>query len=217
MVKKLLITRPNHDVATSYLYDFSKEIVEIIRSTSDMHITCLEKSDVVRKEFEKVLTKENPKLIFLNGHGNRKEVFGHKDEIILDEDNISLTKKGIVYALSCDSLENLGPIGVNKGVRAYIGYKSSFMIVKDPSRVGTPNKDKNALPFKNACSVLIKSLIFGNTVSKCIEMTKTEYINSIRSYGTSDDDPYGDVPLIRFALAWNYKFLDFCGDGEATF
>ena len=91
------------------------------------------------------------------------------------------------------------------------------MIVRDPSREGTPEKDKNALPFKKACFTLINSLVIGNSASDSINLTKKEYMHLIRSYGTSKDDPYGDVPLIRFALAWDYEFLDMCGDPNASF
>ncbi len=47
--------------------------------------------------------------------------------------------------------------------------------------------------------------------------TKEEYKHSIQSYGLNNDDPYGDVPLIRFALAWDYLFLDQCGNPEVSF
>ena len=216
MTKRFLITRPKHDVNTSYLYDFSKNIVETIKATPDIKITVLEGFEANRNETEKALTKLNPGLVFLNGHGNKKSVMGHRDEIILDEKNVILTKDKIVYALSCDSLEELGPIAIKKGTRAYIGYRASFMIIYDPTRSGSPHKDKNALPFKRACSTLIDALVFGNTVEKAIELTKREYIHLIRSYGTSEDDPYGDVPLIRFALAWDHEFLDAEGDLNTT-
>ena len=39
----------------------------------------------------------------------------------------------------------------------------------------------------------------------------------IKSYGTSEDDPYGDTPLIRFALAWDLEFLDMKGNPDAVF
>jgi len=216
MVKKFLITRPKHDIITSYLHDFSKEIVKTVKGTRDIHIINLEGPKVTRTNVESAF-KEDPKLVFLNGHGDRKRVAGHKDEIILDEKNVGLTKDKIVYALACDSLEDLGKFAVKKGADAYIGYKARFMIVRDPSREGVPSKDKNALPFRRTCSTLINSLVFGNTVNKSIELTKNEYRHSIRSYGTSEDNPYGDTPLIRFALAWNLEFLDFEGNSNASF
>jgi hypothetical protein len=217
MVKQFLVTRPNHEVITEYLHDFSKGIVKTIKETRDIHITDLEGHEATRTNLERFLIKNNPGLVFLNGHGDRKRVAGHQDKIILDEKNIKLTKDKIVYALSCDSLEDLGEIAVDNGAKAYIGYKAKFMFIRDPSRVGTPHTDKNALPFKRACVALINSLVFGNAVSEAIQCTKKEYIDSIRSYGTSEDDPYGDTPLIRFALAWDLEFLDMHGDSSACF
>jgi len=217
MVKRFLITRPNHDIITEYLHDFSKEIVKTLKNTKDIHVTDLEGKKSNRKNVEKSLFKENPKLVFLNGHGNKYEVAGYKEEIILDSNNIELLKDKIVYALSCDSLEELGAKAVEKGAKAYVGYKAKFMMVRDPSRVGTPRKDKNVLPFRRACCAMINSLVFGSSVHDAIERTKNEYRDSIRSYGTSEDDIYGDVPLIRFALAWNLEFLDMDGDPSASF
>jgi len=217
MTKTLLVTRPNHDIITSYLHDFSKEIIKTLKESGDIHVTNLESSDAIRINVEKSLIKENPGLVFLNGHGDRKRVSGHHNEIILDSKNISLTKNKIVYALSCDSLEELGQCAVDNGTKAYIGYKAKFMLIYDPSRIANPSKDKNALPFKQACCTLINALVFGIPVNESIDRTKKEYRESIRSYGTSEDDPYGDAPLIRFALAWNLEFLDMYGDPTSRF
>ncbi len=155
--------------------------------------------------------------MFLNGHGTKINVMGHKGEIILDKNNIKLTKDKIVYALSCDSLKGLGPMAVRIGAKAYIGYHARFMIVRDPTRAGSPDKDKNAQPFRKVCFTLINSLVFGNSVDKSIELTKKEYLNLIKSYGNSEEDPYGDAPLIRFALTWDYEFLGKQGNGNAVF
>ncbi len=217
MVKKFLITRPKHDIITSYLHDFSKEIVKTLKEAKDIHIANIEGTKVTRDELEKYISKEKPKLVFLNGHGDRKSVCGHNNETILDENNVSIMKDKIVYALSCDSLTELGETAVENGTKAYIGYRASFMLIRDPSREGAPNKDKNALPFKRACTTMINSLVFGMPVNQAIERTKEEYRRLIRSYGTSEDDPYGDIPLIRFALAWNLEFLDMEGDAAASF
>ena len=217
MTKKFLITRPAHDIITSYLYDFSKDIVKTARNSDDIHVTSLEGEDSCRVLFEKSLVKEAPRLVFLNGHGNRKIVAGYKNEHLLDFDNVHMVKGKIVYALACDSLAELGVEAVKKGAEAYIGYRAKFMLVRDISREGSPSKDKNALPFKNVCSVLILSLLSGASAGKSIEKTKEEYVRLIKSYGTSEDDPYGDTPLIRFALAWNLEFLGMEGNPEASF
>lgn len=218
MVRKIVITRPKYDVATSYLHNFSKGIINIMKtSMKDIHVTDLEGSKAVRNNLNNSLSKEKPGLIFLNGHGDKDSVSGHKAETVLDKENINLTKDSIVYALSCDSLEGLGELSIGYGTKAYIGYKAKFMIIRDISRVNTPEKDNNALPFKKACFTLINSLVCGFPVKKAIELTKREYESLIRSYGTSRDDPYGDTPLIRFALTWDLEFLDACGDKDACF
>lgn len=217
MAKNFLITRPTYDKITSYLHDFSKETIKTIKTTKDIHIIDLDGPKANRINLENSFHKENPKLIFLNGHGDKKTVAGDNDKIILDEENIELTKDKIVYALACNSLEELGKIAIKKGTKAYVGYEASFMIVCDPSRESAPYKDKNALPFKRACVKLINALVFGKSVGEAIELTKEEYKHSIRSYGTGEDDPYGDVPLIRFALSWDLEFLNMLGDPNAKF
>ena len=98
MTKNFLITRPKHDLATNYLHDFSKEIITTIKSTRDIHVTNLEGPKATRKNLEGALIKENPKLVFLNGHGDKKKVKGHKDETILD--------KNTCYCFSSCSYEN---------------------------------------------------------------------------------------------------------------
>ncbi|MBI2138706.1 hypothetical protein HYU13_03900 [Candidatus Woesearchaeota archaeon] len=238
MAKVFLVSRPKHDTITSYLFAFSQEIVKTVKEMEGIHLTELPEESATRENLEKALAEDSPKLVFLNGHGNKRNVAGHKDEIILDEINIHLSEGKIIYALSCDSLEELGyskspkfskiqkviyytrksrNISIINEICYYIGYSAKFMIVIDPSRTASPNKDRNALPFKKACATLINSLVFGETVTAAIARTKEEYRQSIRSFGTSEDDPYGDVPLVRFALAWNLEFLDMRGDGEASF
>ncbi len=217
MAKKFLVTRPNHDINTSYLHAFTKDILKIVKSTKDIHVTDLEGKNATRKEVERRLIKECPELMFFNGHGDKETVCGHRNEVILDKNNIDLTKKKIIYALACDCLQELGVSAIESGTEAFIGYRAEFMIVTDPSRINVPDKDKNAIPFKKACFTLIHALVFGNPVSKAIELTKREYEHLIRSYGTSEDDPYGDTPLIRFALAWDLEFLGMVGNPQACF
>lgn len=213
MVKKILVTRPKHDIPTSYLYYFSEDILKQVKNLKKIHITNLDGEKANKTNFEKSLIKESPKLIFLNGHGNQNCVTGHQNKEILNEKNINLTKNKIVYALACNSLKNLGKKAIQKGTLTYIGYKDKFMVVRDITRTSNPKKDKNALPFKKACSTLINSLVLDRkTVEEAINLTKKEYINLIRSYGTSEEDPFGDPPLIRFALTWNWLYLDMEGN-----
>lgn len=191
---------PNYDTATSYLHYFAREAITIAKKLKGIHVSDIEGNEVTRSNLEKSMTHENPGLVFLNGHGDKMAVWGHKDEIILDSKNINLAKDKIVYSLACDSLAGLGDIAVEQGTQAYIGYQENFMLVANPTRHASPGKDNNALPFKMACTKLIESLLTGSNAREAIEITKREYIRLIKSLGTSED-PYGDVSLVRFALA----------------
>ncbi|MBU2638324.1 MAG: hypothetical protein KJ955_05095 [Nanoarchaeota archaeon] len=216
MPRKILVTRPRHDMQTAYLYDFSEGLIKSMRGSKAVHITELRDSQAVRANLEKVIPHENPGLVFLNGHGDGKSVGGYKDETILDCKNIALTKGRIVYALACESLSYLGEIAAKQGTKAYIGYRDKFMVIRDLTRTSSPSKDINALPFKKVCSVLINALAEGKEVKESIGRTRDKYRELIKSYGTSKDD-YGDVGLIRFALAWDLEFLDMAGDPSARF
>ncbi|MAG78001.1 hypothetical protein CL616_01410 [archaeon] len=217
MVKQFLITRPRYDKHTGYLYSFSKAIIRIIKENKKIHLNELKGSKANRKNVISSLSKQKPTLVFFNGHGNEWTVFGHNDKPILDEENINLTKGKIIYALACDSLTELGEVAVNKGAKAYIGYKDEFMWVGDPSKSSAPDKDKNAIPFRRACHVLIYSLVTGIPVKKAIQKTKGEYRKLIKTYGNSKDDPYGDTPAIGLALSWDMLALDMVGDPKAAF
>ncbi|MBD3355158.1 hypothetical protein GF361_04185 [Candidatus Woesearchaeota archaeon] len=216
MVKQFLITRPNYDKATAYIHSFSKDIVADAKEDAGIHITDLEGSKATDLGFEKAIKKSKPKLVFLNGHGDETVVLGHNDEPILTERNVGLLKGKIIYALACESLAKLGRIAVEKGVKAYVGYEEEFRWVVDPSRTSTPDKDKNAAPFRKVCLVLGKSLLSGVSAGKSIELTRKEYKRLIKNYGTSADN-YGDAPLIGLALSWNLLFLGFAGDKAASF
>ena len=131
MTKLFLITRPNYDTATFYLHHFAKDAIKIAKKSKGVHVTDLEGKKAIRLNLEKSMSAENPGLVFLNGHGDKTAVWGHKDEVILDKKNISLSKNKIIYALACDSLAQLGDLATEQGAKAYIGYSDSFMIIRD--------------------------------------------------------------------------------------
>lgn len=216
MVKQFLITRPYHEVPITYLHEFSKSAIKEAKGRKEIHVINLEGSNATRDRFEKEAKKMDDGLIFLNGHGTKESVWGHEDEPLLDMKNTGAVRKKIIYALACDSLQQLGTYAVTAGAQAYVGYRSSFMLVTDRSRDTSPGKDKNALPFRKACETLIHSLLIGETVKKAIEKTKNEYRHSIKFYGSSED-PHGIAPLIRFALAWDLEYLDMEGNPESAF
>ena len=91
MSKNFLVTRPFHDRETSYLHNFAADVVKKVKTMRNVHVTDLEGKNVTRINLEKAVNKEKPTLVFLNGHGDPKQVLGHDDEPILDYDNIAMT------------------------------------------------------------------------------------------------------------------------------
>lgn len=73
-MKHALITRPNHDVVTSYLHAFSAQF------NGNYHLTNLEGKKANKNEMEKVL-KSGVTLVLLQGHGTERCVTGHKRDI----------------------------------------------------------------------------------------------------------------------------------------
>lgn len=217
MVKQFLITRPRHDKETSYLHSFSKAIVQIVKENRAIRLTELDGSKANRNEVESSLSTKDQTLAFFNGHGDEETVYGHENKAILDRDNIRLIDTKIVYALACSSLVGLGKLAIQNGARTYIGYRDEFMWIGDPSTSATPDKDKNAAPFRKVCHILIHSLVTGMPTGKSLEKTRAEYRKLIKTYGTSEDDPFGDVAAIGFALSWDLTCLDMVGDANASF
>lgn len=216
MVKQFLITRPRHDKHTSYLYSFSKSIVQIAKENQSIRLTELEGIKANRKMVETSLSTFDPTLAFFNGHGDHQTVLGHNNLPVLDGNNIKLAKEKIVYALACDSLTTLGVLAIKEGAKAYIGYKDEFMWLGDPSKSATPDKDKNSAPFRRVCHFLINSLVKGIPVGTAVEKTKIEYEKLIETYGGSEDY-FGDAPAIRFALTWDLLALGLHGNPTITF
>lgn len=182
-----------------------------------MRVRELADAQANRTEVEAALSTDDLTLAFFNGHGDEETVYGYKDKPILDNGNVQLTEKKIIYALACSSLVKLGELSVQRGAQAYVGYRDEFMWVGDPSTSAAPDKDKNAAPFRKACHVLVHSLATGTSVGKALEKTRTEYKKLIKNYGTSDDDPFGDVAAIGFALSWDLTCLDMVGNPNAVF
>jgi len=185
-----------------------------IEDVGEYSIQNLEGPKVNRENFESYVTKTKPRLIILHGHGSKDAVFGQNYEVILDKDNISLLNSTITYAVACDSSEQLGEIAINTGnADSYVGYEGEFMVVMDPSRSSTPEKDKNLKIFIQPYATLVLSLVAGKTVNDAITETKEVLRSLIRQYGVYGiKDSYGDAPLIRFALYWDLVFLKGYGD-----
>jgi len=215
MTSDFLITRPKHDIVVTYLSKWSKEVLDFAKN-KNIKFTDFEAEQANRKNVEKYLKKQNPRLVVFNGHGNATMICGHKDEpLIVSNENEKLLKSKITYAVACDAAKELGKNAVKKDCEAFIGYDGPFGFVRDASRECTPQKDKFAEPFKKISNVIVTSLLCGDSVKTSVE--KSQHLTSelIGKYSTSDAEPgYKDV---RFWLFWDKFFLKVIGVSTAKF
>lgn len=107
-----LITRPNYDDTTHYLFNWSEETIKLAEGQG-AKVLDLQGEKANREEFESRMKKFSPKLVMINGHGDADLVTGHKNQMLIKAGvNEELLKSKIVYALSCKSAQVLGPKSV---------------------------------------------------------------------------------------------------------
>lgn len=201
--KKILITRPEHDFGTKYLSFWAKEVIETANKKGfdviDLH---REKAD--RKEFEGRVSKTNPSLIMLNGHGDENTVTGHDNKTIVEKGkNERLLKKRITYAVSCDSAKNLGESCADDDT-AYIRYEDSFIFNFDRKYLNRPLDDKRAKKFLEASNQVPLSLLKEHSAKEASEKSKEAFRREIGLLITS---LYSDPDSLEDAkdLLWDMQ------------
>lgn len=164
MNKTLLITRPNHDPGTNYLFYWSAVVIDIAKEKG-INVLDLEKKKAIKKNFDSYIKRNDPKLIFLNGHGDQENVTGFDDEpLITKNKDENLLIKRIIYARSCDAATQLGDSVVKNGALAFIGYKKSFRLGYAPTSITRPLQDKVAELFLIPSNLIPISILKGNSV-----------------------------------------------------
>jgi hypothetical protein len=210
--KTILITRPNYEPTTRYLYHWSKRITTMARGKGAKVLELTTKK-VTRKEFEGRIAKMGPNYIHLNGHGSNSSVTGHNSEPILDEKNSHVAKDTIVYALSCDSAATLASHAVGNGVKAYIGYKREFYFAKNDRMSSKPLDDESARFFLHPAMKLSEELLKGKNAREAVDITKKAFDDSILKAANSEVQT-GYSGYIKYLL-WDKTFLVVEGDGAA--
>ena len=197
----LLVTRPRHEDTTNYAFHWAGRTLDEARKRS---ITVLDLHDdkATRENIESMIRKKNPSLIFFNGHGDERTIYGHKEEPLVEAGrNESILRGSVTYAITCRSGKILGPRSVEKGAVAYIGYQEDFTFLYDKSLTATPLKDLTAGLFLGPAQQPVLSLIKGRTVGEAVERTRDQFRKSIETALTSMD------PGIRSSLTYLFGDL----------
>ncbi|MFY9484721.1 MAG: hypothetical protein WAP74_03840 [Patescibacteria group bacterium] len=213
MSKGIIITRPNHDLVTTYLFYWSQKIIEQAER-KNFKIFDLAKKRANAKEFVGIIKKISPSLVVINGHGSASMVTGYNNEPILESNsNSELLKGTVAYARSCQSAKKLGSAAVKNGAKAYIGYSEDFFCMFDEQKITRPLEDQTAKLFLEPSNAVPISLLKGNTAGEAINRSKKILKKNIRNLLTSES-PQQEKDAVPYLL-WNMNYQVCIGDEEA--
>jgi len=210
----VLFSRPSHDVTLSYLFYYSRELVDLSEELGYKTIN-KEKEEANRKIITNLIQKQNPNLIMFNGHGGDAFVCGHKNEIIISsKENPEILINSITYSLSCSSASILGHEAVKKGAKCFIGYEFDFAFGKDPDSEAVPKRDRIAKLFLEPSNLLFKSILKGKTIKDSITKAKQKMKENIWYLSTTDSFP--EASYYAPFLFGNYSGLIALGDESSS-
>lgn len=205
----MLVTRPDNDEATHYLSEYAELSLAAAKEKS-FSIIDLKKEKATRRNLESYIAKQNPSLIFFNGHGGPDVVTGHLMEPLVKlGENESILRSKIVYSIACSSSKRLGPESIRSGALCYVGYSDDFIFLVDKNKETEPVKDGLASMFLEHSLIFVKTLVKGNTVSNAYEKAKNKLYENFASAVTSNDY---DVAQYLF---WDYMIFTKDGDDSA--
>lgn len=203
MNDSLLVTRPNFDLTTRYISVWAEKIVEFAKSKNKI-VFDLRKERANREEFESMIRKHSPNLVFLNGHGNENQVAGHDNKVLLSlGDNENVLRNKVVYALSCRSGKFLGPGSIKSGASSYIGYEEDFIFLYDEKLINRPKEDKTAEIFLEPSNQVMISLLKGHTAKEAHGNSKQSFAKRIRKMLSSQSTRI-ESSAVRY-LIWDMQ------------
>ena len=180
----VLLTRPNHDLPTTYLYHFTTEIVNFCRKKS-ISLADLKGKKANKKLWQSYASKNKLSFVFINGHGDENSVRGWDNEILIDKYE-KCYKNIIFYCRSCRSAKNLGKKMVKNGTRAYIGYTKDYYVLMSRKKNTKPLSDKTAKLFLDPLNLLVLSILKGNNVGEADKKSKMSLAKNIMAIISSD-------------------------------
>jgi hypothetical protein len=205
MNNKLLVTRPNHDQTVRYISFWAEKVMAVARK-KNFTVLDLKNERANKKNLESMLKKQNPELIFLNGHGSKKAITGQDNEILISTGvNEDILNNKIVYSLSCSSGKELGPASIKKGAKSFIGYQDEFIFVFDEKCCARPEKDKIVGNFLDPSNQVIMSLLKGHAPNEACLSARKFFIRNIQKMLSTQSSSL-ESSAVRY-LIWDMKNL----------
>ncbi len=212
-MENILVTSPRYDDGTEYLSTYALEIIK--RFNNQFSIRNFNDKNATKSNVEKYIKKKNPKLLFLNGHGNESEICGHKNEVIFSLQNGWLLNNKITYARSCFSANSLGVEAVKDNLGCFIGYRLPFFFWTEGERSATPLKDQSAKMFLEPSNMIVVSLLNQETCQDANKKSKYMMIKNMNKILTMQkkQEP-GAIGMLQ-ALWSNYEGQVVLGNKDA--
>jgi len=208
-MKKTLFVRPAHDDVTSYLFYYSKELVE--ESKAKGFVTLNKEKVAANATVVSIIDAQNPEFIMFNGHGNADLICGHNDEVLIRlGENEKLLKTKMIYALTCSSAAQLGRAVADEAT-TFIGYIDDFALGMDVHCQTSIHRDKRAKLFIEPSNLLVKCLLKGNSAQEAVTKAKEQMKRNISLLRT---DPFPDAKDYIPYLFNNYQILEVMGKRE---
>ncbi len=200
---KVIITTPNYDDATAYLYHYAEELIKFAENRG-IAVSQLKRPRLRRENLQSSILQQKPQLLLFNAHGDEKTIYGDKtnqetEYLIKEGQNHQLLEGKLTYARACSAAASLGKACTNKS-GCFIGYNQPFSFWIDTSRTTTPLKDKIAQLFLQPSNDLAISLLRGKTVGEAVNNFNIASKKNIIQLLGKKDEP-GAMALAM--LLWN--------------
>lgn len=208
----MIITRPNFDNTTNYLFKWSQHILDFAEAAR-IKLVDISGKKVTKSTLESYIRKIQPTFIMINGHGNNDYVCGHDNQVLVKKDeNEVLFKNSVVYARSCSSAEGLGNACALNQNTTYIGYTGDYWFMFDEDKLFHPLEDQTAKKFLDLSNYIAISLLKGYTANEANRRSKNlmkqQILRMVTSTASTDDQSM--LPL----MIWNYNHQVCLGDGN---
>lgn len=203
----IIIGRCSCDNVVKYPYYWCEEIIREAQGKFD--IIDLKKENFTEEKFSRLVKQKNPKIVFLNGHGDAFSAMGfNKIPVITAGINDYLLKGRIAHVISCFTGIFLAQAAIDKGCMGYLGYKNYFYIWFIENE---PERDIIATMFQEAVNSASKILINGGSIREAFEKSQQTYekrINECKGkyfQSTTSQEMRDNLQDIISALIWNKK------------
>lgn len=212
--KSFLVTRPRHEPLTDLLYYWCEAVLKQAKEKGYRTLD-LSGEKANKKAFTSYMKKNKPALVFLNGHGSEAAITGHDNEVLVAVNaGDELFGGSVIYARSCNAAQILGTAVIQKGAKAFLGYKRKFTVAFSDVRPSQMLTDNLARLFLEPSNLIPISLLKGNSVGEADRRSKDAMRKNF-SYMISSAATFEEQSVASY-LWGNIKAQVVVGDQAAT-